>query len=177
MYLGYVGDKIKQYTEQPLDADVYGFTKVVYTEDKYVLSDDETEYVLYDEQKELAEAKKMKHKENDSKAEVARENQFFIVTIDDKECTFQTTRRTQQDLTTAKDFIQMTGQPYQWFSDNNEEVYLTLEEVVNISTIFMQKANIYPSWSKYETAINNATTIEEVQAIKIEYEEPETPVA
>lgn len=118
---------------------------------------------------ELLKAKRAKHLENDNKAEIARENQYFTITIQNKKCTFQTTRKTQQDLSTAKDFIQLTEQPYQWFSDNNEEVYLTLEDVINISTLFIQKANIYPTWSDYETAIEEAQTAEEVESIVIDY--------
>ena len=121
------------------------------------------------EEQKLEEAKKAKHDENDKKAEIARESQIFTIAIQDKDCTFQTTRRTQQDLTTAKDFIQLTEQPYQWFSDNNEEVYLTLEDIVNISTTFIQKANVYSIWSEYETMINEAETVEEVEAIEITY--------
>lgn len=117
----------------------------------------------------LKAAKESKRRENDEKAEIARESQVFTVEIDGKECTFQTTRRTQQDLATAKEFIQVTEQPYQWFSDNNQEVYLTLEDVISISITFMQKANIYPIWSEYESAIDAAETLEEVQAIIIDY--------
>ena len=171
MYLGYQNDKIKFYTEQPLDKVLYNLDQIVETDQEYIKEGDQ--YILkpadYDEQ-QLILAKIAKHDENNEKAEIARENQFFTVTIDDKDCTFQTTRRTQQDLMTAKDFIQITEQPYQWFSDNNEEVYLTLEDVVTISTIFIQKANVYPIWSVYETQIEQAETIEEVNAIVINYD-------
>ena len=125
----------------------------------------EEEYAI----RSLEEAKKAKHKENNEKAEIDRENKFFTLTIQDKVCSFQTTRKTQQDLETAKSFIQMTEKPYQWFSDNNEEVYLTLEDVVSISTTFMGLANVYPTWSSYETQIDSATTVEEVEAIVIDY--------
>ena len=172
MYLGYQQDKIKFYTEEELDPVMYNLTKTEETEDEYVLSDDFSEYILkpadYDET-QLNKAKVAKHKENDNKAEEARRDQTFTVTIDEKDCTFQTTRETQQDLLTAKEFIQMTEQPYQWFSDNNEEVFLTLEDIVTISTIFIEKANVYPQWSIFETQIEEATTIAEVEAIEIVY--------
>lgn len=123
----------------------------------------------YTEQEKIALLRERLTFENDEQSEIARENQVFTVTLQDKECSFQTTRKTQQDLATAKDFIQITGQPYQWFSDNNQEVYLTLEDVINISTIFIQKANVYPKWSEYKTVIDNAQTLEELEAIEIIY--------
>lgn len=52
MYLGYEGDKIKLYTEQPLDDEIlsmFNIDKVEETEDEYALNADGTEYVLKDE--------------------------------------------------------------------------------------------------------------------------------
>lgn len=48
MFLGYQGEKIKFYTEQPLDVSTYNLDKVEETEDEYVLCNDE--YVLADSQ-------------------------------------------------------------------------------------------------------------------------------
>ena len=48
MYLGYQGEKIKFYTEQPLDEVIYNLTKTEETFDEYVLCGDE--YVLADSQ-------------------------------------------------------------------------------------------------------------------------------
>ena len=48
MYLGYQGDKIKFYTEEPLDTYIYCLDKVEETFDEYVLCGDE--YVLADSQ-------------------------------------------------------------------------------------------------------------------------------
>ena len=45
MYLGYQNDKIKFYTEEELDKQLYGLQKSVYTQDEYILSDDMTEYI------------------------------------------------------------------------------------------------------------------------------------
>ena len=39
MYLGYQGNKIKFYTEEPLDSIMYNLTKTEETEDEYVLAD------------------------------------------------------------------------------------------------------------------------------------------
>lgn len=48
MYLGYQGDKIKFYTEEPLDAELYCLDKTEETFDEYVACGDE--YVLADSQ-------------------------------------------------------------------------------------------------------------------------------
>ena len=57
MYLGYQDEKIKFYTEQPLDQEFYNLDKVEETELEYVLSGEE--YVLKDEAWEAEqEAKK-----------------------------------------------------------------------------------------------------------------------
>jgi hypothetical protein len=47
MYLGYQNGKIKFYSEQPLDKDLYNIDEVIETEEEYVL--DGEEYVLKDE--------------------------------------------------------------------------------------------------------------------------------
>jgi len=56
MYLGYQEDKIKFYTDEPLDATLYNLEKVEYTQDEYVL--DGEEYVLKDEAWEEKQAQK-----------------------------------------------------------------------------------------------------------------------
>lgn len=48
MYLGYQNGKIKFYTEEELNWDLYALDDSVYTEDEYVLNDDCTEYVKKD---------------------------------------------------------------------------------------------------------------------------------
>ena len=58
MYLGYQNDKIKFYTEEPLDETLYNLDKVEETDDEYVLSDDGTEYVKKDAQWEEEQARK-----------------------------------------------------------------------------------------------------------------------
>ena len=50
MYLGYQNGKIKFYTEEELNWNLYALDNSVYTEDEYALSADGTEYVLKDAQ-------------------------------------------------------------------------------------------------------------------------------
>lgn len=59
MYLGYQNEKIKFYTEQPLDLETYNLDKVEETQDEYVL--DGEEYVLKNE----AWEEKQKQKERE----------------------------------------------------------------------------------------------------------------
>ena len=55
MYLGYQNGKIKFYTEEPLDLELYNLDEVVETQDEYVL--DGEEYVLKDEAWQEKQAK------------------------------------------------------------------------------------------------------------------------
>lgn len=50
MFLGYQNNKIKFYTEQPLDETLYNLDRVEETQDEYVLDGDE--YVLNDEEQQ-----------------------------------------------------------------------------------------------------------------------------
>ena len=56
MYLGYQNGKIKFYTQQPLDKEIYNLDEVVETQDEYVL--DGEEYVLNDEAYQERQAEK-----------------------------------------------------------------------------------------------------------------------
>ena len=56
MYLGYQNNKIKFYTEQPLDMTMYNLDLIEETEDEYVLEGDE--YVLKDEAWEERESQR-----------------------------------------------------------------------------------------------------------------------
>ena len=62
MYLGYQNNKIKFYTEQPLDQALYNLDKVEETELEYVLDDEE--YVLKDEAWEEKQAQKERERLN-----------------------------------------------------------------------------------------------------------------
>lgn len=69
MYLGYQKEKIKFYTEKPLDKELYGLDKIEETEKEYVL--DGGEYVLKTsewEEKQLVQEKAAKKQEASNKA-------------------------------------------------------------------------------------------------------------
>lgn len=167
MYLGYQNGKIKFYVEKPLSPTIYNVDQWEYTEDIYVLEDGE--YVLYDEEKELAKAKQLKYEENDTKASLSRYNQEFEITVQEQLCVFDTSEQTQRDLLTAF-AVCSTGETYDgWVTNNGVVLNLTLEDVALISQVFKEKSNVYGKWNEYKTLIDNAATVEEVNAIEIVY--------
>ena len=168
MYLGYQGNKIKFYTETPLNQTIYNIDRVEETSDEYVLNGDE--YVLKTNPAVIAQAKLMKYQENDLKAGEARYGQEFTVTIQEQECVFDTTEQTQRDLLTAF-AVCSTGQSYEgWVTNNGVVLDLTMEDVALISQVFKEKSNVYDKWNLYKQAIDEAVTLEDVQAIVIDYE-------
>ena len=62
MYLGYQNHKIKFYTEEELDAQMYMLDKSVWTDDEYALSADGSEYVKKDEAWEKEQEEKEKQR-------------------------------------------------------------------------------------------------------------------
>ena len=118
---------------------------------------------------EFEEKRAAKHLENNTKAEVARYNQNFTITIQGKDCTFDTSRGTQSDLLTAF-AVCSTGATYDgWITNNGVELNLTLEDVALIANTFKELSNVYPKWNEFNIMIDNAATIEELEAIIIDY--------
>ena len=60
MYLGIQNNKIKFYTEEPLDKELYNLDEVIETQDEYVL--DGEEYILNDEEYKERQAQKEKER-------------------------------------------------------------------------------------------------------------------
>ncbi len=60
MYLGYKDEKIKFYTEQPLDTTLYGIDRIEETDEEYVL--DGEQYILKDEAWEEKQAQKERNR-------------------------------------------------------------------------------------------------------------------
>jgi len=115
--------------------------------------------------------KEQKYLENDSKADLARYNQEFTITIQDKECTFDTSSKTQKDLLTAFAVCFSTGRTYDgWVTNNGVELDLTLEDVATIATTFKELSNVYPKWKEFKEQIDKAVTIAELESIVIDYE-------
>lgn len=174
MFLGYQQDKIKFYTEERLDETFYNLDRVEETEDVYVLSEDGTEYVLYDDvQKaiELAKAKEAKQEENVAKCDEKRFNQTFNIILQEQECEFDTSSKTQSDLMAAG-LVTATGATYDnWVCNNGVVIDLTNADVQAIfAQFFSMVSPLYNIEKYYAELIEAATTIEEVNAIVIDYE-------
>jgi hypothetical protein len=122
------------------------------------------------EAEQLEKAKESKYEENNNKAEIARYNQEFTVVVQGNECIFDTTEKTQTDLNTATNYCLATGGTYDgWVTNNGIELNLSLEDISLIAQEFKEKANVYIKWNEYKTAIDNASTVKEVNRIKINY--------
>ena len=137
------------------------------------------EVIVYDETqeeadaRELLEAKTLKYAENNEKANEKRYNQEFTVTLQEKECVFDTNEKTQTDLLTAF-AVCSTGATYDgWVCNNGVEIDLTLEDLMIVQVQFKTLSNVYPKWNGYKTRIDNAQTAVDVRAIVINYDEVE----
>lgn len=122
-------------------------------------------------EEEFEKLKQLKLIENDKKGKFARTQQEFSLIINDTELFFDTTRETQQDLTTAKDFLSAGAEKYDWW--DNKGTYFTftnVEQVLQVSMTFMEKANIYSTWAYFKNLIENAQTKEELENIDINYD-------
>lgn len=123
----------------------------------------------------LKMAKESKLSENDTKAEEYRYSQEFTVTIQGKECVFDTKEKTQNDLNTATNFCLATGGTYDnWVTNNGIKLNLTLEDIAIIGAEFKVKADVYSLWAEYKEAIEQAETIEQLEEIDISYDRVDT---
>lgn len=139
----------------------------------YEIRETETELQAwgYDSEELLQQAKQSKIAENDAKAEEYRYNQEFTVTIQGKECVFDTKEKTQNDLNTATNFCLATGGTYDnWTTNNGVVLNLTIEDINIIFEEFKAKADVYTKWLEYDTAIKKAETIEQLEEIDISYD-------
>ena len=132
----------------------------------YIENDDEIVEIIVGD---FEEYKRLKYLENDEKADKARYNQEFEIVIQNKNCIFDTSSKTQSDLLTAF-AVCSAGSTYDgWITNNGVELNLTLEDVALISNTFKELSNIYPKWNQFKEMIDEAQTIEELENIKIEY--------
>ena len=118
----------------------------------------------------LAEAKALKYAENDTKAEEARTSKTFTLTLQDKECEFDTQYKTQTDLLTAFS-VCSSGETYDgWVCNNGIVIDLTMQDLMQIQVMFKELSNVYPRWNYYKNLIDIASTKEAVEAIVIDYD-------
>ena len=135
-------------------------------------------YVVYDfklmtveemNEQLLLEGKNKKHEENQKALDKARTSHVFTVTLQNHECEFDTTDKTQADLNSAAISASM-GQPWLWTTNNRISLMLTAEDIQTISATYMTVVNNdIKKWTYFDELIENATTLEEVEAIRIDY--------
>ena len=97
MYLGYQNEKIKFYTEQPLDQEFYNLDKIEETELEYVL--DGEEYVLNDE----------RYKEKKAQEERERISNLFLTGADVERGIYQAKGMDFDDILTYVTRLQPEG--------------------------------------------------------------------
>lgn len=164
--------EIKARLKKPYIEEEYADFIIEYNHNKgYEIKDAVTELQAWGlTNKELLQSlKESKYIENDTKANISRYSKEFTLTIQDKECVFDTKEQTQTDLLTA--FAVCTaGYTYTgWVCNNGVVVDLTLEDLLQIQATFKELSNVYPKWNEYKDRIDNAKTLREVEDIIIEY--------
>ena len=121
------------------------------------------------ETQKIEEAKKAKIEANQVALDNARSSHVFTVEIQGQQCDFDTTSKTQADLNSAAISASM-GQPWLWTTNNRISLMLTAEDIQTISATYMTVVNNdIKKWTYFDELIENATTLEEVEAIRIDY--------
>lgn len=179
MFLGYQNDKIKFYTEQPLNQTLYNIDKVEETDDEYVLDGDE--YVLKDAEyiaKELQKAKDAKYQEANSKANTYLQSGEALYEFEPDKHIEATDGNIAKMTAYALAYITGQLQPEDtvvWNTKEDETVNLNQQQIVQILQGLGQvQASVWSiQYPAYIKAIDEAMTIEEVEAIVIDYESEE----
>lgn len=142
------------------------YTGIFETTENYILHNGQ--YLT--ESEVLPELKAQKHNENQTALDKARTSHVFTVTLQNQECEFDTKDKTQSDLNSAAIASGM-GQPWLWTTNNRITLSLTAEDIQIVSLAYMQAVNAdIAKWTEFEEQIEQAETIEAVNAIVIEYE-------
>lgn len=117
----------------------------------------------------LWEEKNKKHEENQKALDKARTSHVFTVTLQNHECEFDTTDKTQADLNSAAISASM-GQPWLWTTNNRITLSLTTEDIQIVSLAYMQSVNAdIAKWTEFEEQIEQAQTVEAINAIVLDY--------
>ena len=117
----------------------------------------------------LLEEKNKKYEENQKALDKARTSHVFTVTLQNQECEFDTTDKTQADLNSAAISASM-GQPWLWTTNNRITLSLTVEDIQIVSLAYMQSVNAdIAKWTEFEEQIEQAQSVEAVNAIVLDY--------
>ena len=135
-------------------------------------------YVVYDfklmtveemNEQLLLEEKNKKYEENQKALDKARTSHVFTVTLQNQECDFYTSDKTQAKLNSAAISASM-GQPWLWTTNNRITLSLTAEDIQIVSLAYMQSVNAdIAKWTKIEEQIEQTTTLETINEITIDY--------
>ena len=135
-------------------------------------------YVVYDfklmtveemNEQLLLEAKNKKYEENQKALDKARTSHIFTVTLQNHECEFDTTDKTQADLNSAAISASM-GQPWLWTTNNRITLSLTTEDIQIVSLAYMQSVNAdIAKWTEFEEQIEQVQSVEAVNKINLDY--------
>ena len=117
----------------------------------------------------LLEEKNKKYEENQKALDKARTSHVFTVTLQNQECEFDTTDKTQADLNSAAISASM-GQPWLWTTNNRITLSLTTEDIQIVSLAYMQSVNAdIAKWTEFEEQIEQAQTVDAVNKINLDY--------
>ena len=124
----------------------------------------------YDD-RHFQEVKEAKINEINTKCSEKRYSQTFTVTIQEQECEFDTTEQTQTDLLSA-DSVTSKGLIYpNWVTNNGIIINLTAEDVITIyQTFFAMISPLYTKQLEYMQQVEECTTVEEIEAIIVDYD-------
>lgn len=135
---------------------------------------EDSEIVLNEnwKQDEFDNAKDSKLLENTTKAKATIENGYVVY----KDAQFETNSQTVSDLTATMLIMQAgTIEKYSWLSKDDKVVELTVDDFALLGDLIAQFKNAI--WNvlyiNYKNQIEKATTVEEIEAIVIEYDIPE----
>lgn len=117
----------------------------------------------------LQELKVQKQEENTRLAKLAVENGHVVF----KNAEFETNAQTVGDLTATMLLMQAGGiETYSWLSKDDQAVELSTEDFGTLGALIAEYKNTIwqEKYIAYKTAIEQAETVEAVNAIAIEYE-------
>lgn len=164
MYLGIQEGKIKFYTEQLLDKDLYKLDEIIETQDEYVL--DGEEYVLKDEAWEEKEARKVQKELVEYNYEAKAKKAYGGILINDTYL-FETNETSQSMITasliglqSAPDETTLNWKVYK----NNQPIVVPLTKV-QLSQLFAFALNMINTSFGLEGVRNNdlaTATVEEL---------------
>lgn len=139
----------------------------------YEIRETETELQAwgYTEEELLAQAKESKQQANIDACTNKRYNQTFTIELQNQICEFDTSEQTQRDLMAAG-LVTSTGVTYDnWVCNNGVVINLTNTDVQLVfAQFFMMISPLYTIEKQYAEQIEACTTVEEVNAIELNYE-------